>query len=57
MKAAAYFSSLQVGEGTVIVLEQILAGEEPTMETAVPATIVTPENYKEVMGKDAEPAE
>ena len=57
MKAAAYFSSLQVGEGTVIVLEQILSGQEPTMETAVPATIVTPENYKEVMGKDAEPAE
>ena len=54
MKAAAYFSSLQVGEGSVIVLEQILAGEEPVMETAVPATVVTPETYKDVMGKDAE---
>ena len=54
MKAAAYFSSLQVGEGSVNVLEQILAGEDPDMETAVPATVVTPETYKEVMGKDAE---
>jgi len=54
MKAAAYFSSLQVGEGSVIVLEQILSGADVVMETAVPATIVTPENYKEVMGKDAE---
>jgi L-arabinose transport system substrate-binding protein len=54
MKAAAYFSSLQVGEGSVQVLEQILAGEEPDMETAVPATVVTPDTYKEVMGKDAE---
>ena len=57
MKAAAYFSSLQVGEGSVTVLEQILSGGEVTLETAVPATVVTPENYKEVMGKDAEPAE
>ena len=54
MKAAAYFSSNQVGKGTIDVLMQILNGEEPTMETAVPATIVTPDNYKDVMGKDAE---
>ena len=54
MKAAAYFSSLQVGEGSVNVLMQILNGEEPDMETAVDAIVVTPENYKEVMGKDAE---
>ncbi|MBQ9549725.1 MAG: substrate-binding domain-containing protein, partial [Lachnospiraceae bacterium] len=54
MKAAAYFSSLQVGEGTIDVLMQIINGEEPTMETAVPAVIVTPDNYKDVMGKDAE---
>ena len=54
MKAAAYFSSLQVGEGSVNVLMQIINGEEPDMETAVDAIIVTPENYKEVMGKDAE---
>ena len=54
MKAAAYFSSLQVGEGSVDVLMQILNGEEPEMETAVDAIVVTPEDYKEVMGKDAE---
>ena len=54
MKAAAYFSSLQVGEGSVDVLEQVLAGAEPKMETAVPATVVTPDTYKDVMGKDAE---
>ena len=54
MKAAAYFSSLQVGEGSVNVLMQLINGEEPEMETAVDAVIVTPENYKEVMGKDAE---
>lgn len=54
MKAAAYFSSLQVGEGSVDVLMQILNGEEPAMETAVDAIVVTPEDYKEVMGKDAE---
>ncbi|MBQ6321933.1 MAG: substrate-binding domain-containing protein [Lachnospiraceae bacterium] len=54
MKAAAYFSSLQVGEGSVNVLMQILNGEEPDMETAVDAIVVTPEDYKEVMGKDAE---
>jgi hypothetical protein len=41
-------------ENVVNVLEQILAGEEPDMETAVPATVVTPETYKDVMGKDAE---
>lgn len=54
MKAAAYFSSLQVGEGSVNVLMQILNGEEPDMETAVDAIVVTPDDYKEVMGKDAE---
>ena len=54
MKAAAYFSSLQVGEGSVEVLMQILNGEEPQMETAVDAIVVTPDDYKEVMGKDAE---
>ena len=54
MKAAAYFSAEQVGQGSVDVLMQIINGEEPTMETAVDAIIVTPENYKEVMGPAAE---
>ena len=54
MKAAAYFSSEQVGAGSIEVLMKAINGEEPALETAVPATIVTPENYKEVMGKYAE---
>ncbi|MCR4656625.1 MAG: arabinose ABC transporter substrate-binding protein [Lachnospiraceae bacterium] len=54
MKAAAYFSSQSVGEGSVDVLYQLINGEEPAMETAVDAIVVTPENYKEVMGAAAE---
>lgn len=54
MKAAAYFSSLSVGAGSIEVLLQIIDGQEVTMETAVDAIVVTPETYVEVMGKDAE---
>lgn len=54
MKAAAYFSSDSVGAGSVEVLYSIIAGEDVPMETAVDAVVVTPENYKEVMGKAAE---
>ena len=54
MKAAAYFSSLSVGAGSVEVLLQIIDGQEVTMETAVDAVVVTPETYVEVLGKDAE---
>ncbi len=54
MKASAYFSSDQVGAGSIDVLMQAINGEEPTMETAVDATVVTPENYKDVMGAAAE---
>ena len=54
MKAAAYFSSLSVGAGSVEVLLQIIDGQEVIMETAVDAVVVTPETYVEVMGKDAE---
>lgn len=54
MKAAAYFSSEQVGAGSVEVLVSVINGETPAMETAVPAIIVTPSNYKDVMGKYAE---
>ena len=54
MKAATYFSSDSVGAGSVEVLYDVIAGKEVPMETAVPAVIVTPENYKEVMGKAAE---
>lgn len=54
MKAAAYFSSDSVGAGSVNVLYDLLSGKDVPMETAVDAVIVTPENYKEVMGKAAE---
>lgn len=54
MKAAAYFSSDSVGRGSVEVLMQIINGETPPLETAVDAIVVTPENYKEVMGKAAD---
>ena len=54
VKASAYFSSDDVGAGSVEVLLQLINGEEPPMETAVDAVVVTPENYVEVMGKAAE---
>lgn len=55
LKAAAYFSSDAVGGTSVqILIDYIKEGKEMPMETAVPATIVTRENYKEVMGKNAE---
>lgn len=54
VKASAYFSAEQVGAGSVEVLMQMINGEEPAMETAVDAVVVTPENYKEEMGSYAE---
>lgn len=54
MKAAAYFSADQIGKGSIDVLQKIVAGQDYDMETAVPATIVTPDNYKEVMGAYAD---
>ncbi len=54
VKASAYFSADQVGAGSVEVLLDMIAGEEPTMETAVDAVVVTPEDYKDVMGSYAE---
>lgn len=54
MKAAAYFSSDSVGKGSVEVLYDIIGGKTPAMETAVDAVVVTPENYKDVMGKAAD---
>lgn len=54
VKASAYFSAESVGAGSVEVLMQLINGEEPQMETAVDAVVVTPETYKDVMGKAAE---
>lgn len=53
MKAAAYFSSDSVGAGSVSVLLKSIKGEKVPLETAVDAIIVTPANYKQVMGSAA----
>lgn len=54
VKASAYFSAESVGAGSIEVLLDIIAGKDPAMETAVDAVVVTPETYKDVMGKYAE---
>lgn len=54
MKAATYFSADQVGVGSVAVLADLIAGQDVPQSTAVDAKIVTPDNYKDVMGKYAE---
>ena len=54
VKAATYFSSDSVGTGSVEVLYDVIAGKDVPMETAVDAVVVTPEDYKDVMGKAAE---
>lgn len=54
MKAAAYFSSDSIGAGSVEVLLDLIDGKDVEMETAVDAVVVTPENYKDVMGSAAE---
>lgn len=51
MQAATYFSSAAVGGTSVeILMNYILNGTAMTEKTAVPAIIVTRENYKEIMG-------
>jgi len=54
MKAAAYFASESVGGDSIKVLLDLIAGNDVPQETAVDAVVVTPENYKEVMGRFAE---
>lgn len=54
VKASAYFSEDSVGAGSVEVLLGMINGEEVEMETAVDAVVVTPEDYKDVMGSYAE---
>ena len=54
MKAATYFSSDSLGKGSVEVLYEVIGGKEFPLETAVDAIVVTPESYREVMGKAAE---
>lgn len=54
MKASAYFSAVDVGAGSIEVLLQLINGEEPPMETAVDAVVVTKDDYQEIMGSYAE---
>lgn len=54
MKASAYFSAESVGAGSIEVLLDMIDGNDPALETAVDAVVVTPENYQEIMGKYAE---
>lgn len=53
MKAATYFSSDDIGKTSIQVLQDLIAGKTVKQETAVSAVIVTPENYKQVMGSAA----
>lgn len=53
MKAATYFSSDSIGTGSIKVLQDMIAGKTVKQETAVSAEIVTPDNYKQVMGAAA----
>lgn len=54
MKSSAYFSADSIGGTSVeILINYINDGSEMPMSTAVPAIIVTPENYKDVMGAAA----
>lgn len=55
MKASCYFSADSIGATAIQILhDYIVDGTEMEMATAVPATVCTPDNYKEVMGAAAE---
>ncbi len=53
MKAAAYFSELGIGRGSVEAVFDLIDGKDVPLEKAVDAIVVTPENYEEVMGDAA----
>ncbi|MCM1124222.1 MAG: arabinose ABC transporter substrate-binding protein [Eubacterium sp.] len=55
MKSSCYFSADSIGATAIQILhDYIVDGTEMEMATAVPATVCTPENYKEVMGSAAD---
>lgn len=54
MKASCYFSENDIGAGSINLVIDVIEGKEVEMSNAVPATVVTPENYKDVMGAAAE---
>ena len=53
MKATAYYSADSIGTTSVKVLLDKIAGKDVDMVTTVGAKIVTPENYKQIMGAAA----
>jgi len=53
MKAAPFFSDVAIGQGSVQALFDLIDGKTVDLETAVPATMTTPDNYKDVMGDEA----
>lgn len=55
MKASCYFSADSIGATAIQILhDYIVDGTEMEMATAVPATVCTPDNYKDVMGSAAD---
>lgn len=55
MRASCYFSADSIGAAAIQMLnDHITSGAEMPMATAVPATVCTPDNYKDVMGAAAE---
>lgn len=55
MKSSCYFSADSIGATAIQILhDYIVDGKEMEMATAVPATVCTPDNYKEVMGSAAD---
>lgn len=54
MKAATFFSAKAVGgDSAKLMMDKILNGKEIPAETAVDAVVVTKDNYKQVMGDEA----
>lgn len=51
MKAATYFSDVAIGSTSVnVLMDFIKNGTEMPMSTAVPAEVMTPDNYKDFVG-------
>jgi L-arabinose transport system substrate-binding protein len=53
MKAAAFFSDVAIGQGSVNTVFDLIDGKNVKLETAVEAKITTPDNYTEIMGDEA----
>lgn len=53
MKAAPFFSDVAIGEGSVKALFDLIDKKDVQLENAVDAVMTTPDNYKDVMGSEA----